>query len=650
MNRLPVHPTPKPRRLRWIWMLLSGLAVVAVALLIRFGLPGRQAEADGPQRLAANDRSGAATAKSAAGPKQPASVVAVVDGQQLSREALAAECLKYHGREVLGSVTNKHLIVQHCQKRGIVISQEELDKEIQQIARRFGVPVDQWLTMLEAERGISAEHYTHDIIWPTIALRKLAANQLQVTDDEVAQEFESRFGPRVQIRLISVGNRKQADEVHAMATAAPNEFARLAGKYSNDVDSASAGGMIPPVRRYAGDPQLERIAFGLQPGEVSDVIPVNSQFLILKCEKHLPGNPPNKGLMSVIEKDIHTSILDRKLRSAGSDLFKELQKTAEIRVVMNDPAESRRMPGVAATVNGQPITLAQLAEECVARHGREVLHRMITRTIVANALKRQQVAISEAELDAEIGRAATAAGVVTKSGAPDIERWTKIFTQQQQVSDTSYRNDIVWPTVALKKLVADKVKLTEADMRNGFEANYGPRVRCRVIVMDNHRRAQQVWDMARRDPSLENFGRLAAEYSVEPGSKALDGQVPPIQMHGGQPALEKEAFGMKPGEISGVIALADKFVILFCEGRTKPVVVEMAEVAKELQSDLHEKKFRVAMAQEFERLQEAAEVENMLDPKASHHPSPKDEAAPGSNQGIATRPTPATPVGGPIRK
>ena len=649
MNSLPVEPAPKRYRHRWLWMLLSGAAVVGVALLIRFGMPGRQAEAEGPQRLAANDRAGAASEKPAVRPKA-SSTVAIVDGQPLSREALAAECLRYHGREVLGSVTNKHLIVQHCQQRGIVISQEELDKEIQQTARRFGVPVDQWLTMLENERGINADHYTRDIIWPTIALRKLAANQLQVTDDEVAQEFESRFGPRVQIRLISVGNRKQADEVRALAAAAPNDFARLAGKYSNDVDSASAGGMIPPVRRYAGDPQLERIAFGLQPGEVSEVIPINSQFLILKCEKHLPGNPPNKGLMAVIEKDIRTTLLDRKLRSAGSDLFKDLQKKADIRVVMNDPAQSQQMPGVAATVNGQPITLAQLAEECVARHGREVLHRMITRTIVANALKRQQQAISEAELDAEIGRAAMAAGVVTKEGAPDIERWTKIFTQQQQVSDTSYRNDIVWPTVALKKLVADKVKVTEADMRNGFEANYGPRVRCRAIVMDNHRRAQQVWDMARRDPSLENFGRLAAEYSVESGSKSLDGQVPPIQMHGGQPALEKEAFGMKPGEISGVIALADKFVILYCEGRTKPVVVEMADVAKELQIDLREKKFRVAMAQEFERLQEVADVENLLDPKASHHPSPKDETAPGNGQGIATRPIPATPVGAPIRK
>jgi hypothetical protein len=107
---------------------------------------------------------------------------------------------------------------------------------------------------------------------------------------------------------------------------------------------------------------------------------------------------------------------------------------------------------------------------------------------------------------------------------------------------------------------------------------------------------------------------------------------------------------MKPGEISGVIALADKFVILFCEGRTKPVVVDEAEVANELRLDLHEKKYRVAMAQEFERLQEAADVENMLDPKASHHPAPKDESPAGKGPGIATRPVPATSVDGTSRR
>ena len=41
--------------------------------------------------------------------------------------------------------------------------------------------------------------------------------------------------------------------------------------------------------------------------------------------------------------------------------------------VINDEQLSRKMPGVAATVNGRPIGLEVVAEECIQRYGEEVL-------------------------------------------------------------------------------------------------------------------------------------------------------------------------------------------------------------------------------------------------------------------------------------
>ena len=46
---------------------------------------------------------------------------------------------------------------------------------------------------------------------------------------------------------------------------------------------------------------------------------------------------------------------------------------------------------------------------------------------------------------------------------------------------------------------------------------------------NNLRRAQEVWDMARRTPTVENFGELAGKYSIERSSRALLGEVPPIR-------------------------------------------------------------------------------------------------------------------------
>ena len=189
----------------------------------------------------------------------------------------------------------------------------------------------------------------------------------------------------------------------------------------------------------------------------------------------------------------------------------------------------------------------------------------------------RQVTVTEAELDAEVARVASLMVRPLPDGSPDVKAFLKTVVEKQGMTVDVYRHDAVWPTVALRKLACAKVQVTEEDVQNGFEANYGPRVRCRAIVLGQLRRAQQVWEMARKQPTAENFGDLAAQYSIEGSSRALRGEMPPIAKHCGQPMLEKEAFALKPGEMSGVIQLGDKFIILFCEGYTKPEMVEYGQ-------------------------------------------------------------------------
>ena len=201
-------------------------------------------------------------------------------------------------------------------------------------------------------------------------------------------------------------------------------------------------------------------------------------------------------------------------------------------------------------------------------------------------------------------------------GSPDVAAFLKTVVERQGMTVEVYRRDAVWPTVALRKLTSAKVQVTEEDVRNGFEANYGPRARCRVIVLSQLRRAEQVWEMARKHPTADYFGDLAAQYSVEGSSRALRGETPPIAKHCGQPVLEKEAFALKPGEMSGVIQLGDKFIILFCEGYTKPEVVELANVRDLIEEDVRGKKQRLAMSEFFERLQDTASIDNFLSTKS----------------------------------
>ncbi len=205
-------------------------------------------------------------------------------------------------------------------------------------------------------------------------------------------------------------------------------------------------------------------------------------------------------------------------------------------------------------------------------------------------------------------------------GKPDVEAWLELVTKKQGIPLDAYRNEVVWPTCALEKLASGDVEVTDEDLQKGFEANFGPRVRCLAIVFNDERLAQRVFDMARKRNTAEYFGELATQYSVEPGSQAMHGEVPPIKKNGGQPSLEEEAFHLKPGELSGLVKVGDKFVLLRCEGHTKAADVKFAEVRDDIYKDLREKKLHLAMGACMERLQEAATIDNYL-AGTSHSPA-----------------------------
>jgi parvulin-like peptidyl-prolyl isomerase len=568
-------------------------------------------------------------------------VMAVVNGQDIRRDALATACCERYGNEVLEGLVNKRLIQHYCKNRQIEVTDQEVEAEIDRMAKRFKIGKEQWLEMLERERGINAAQYKRDILWPTLALRKCAAKDLVVTDQQLQEAHEAQYGPAVKCRLLVVADRQKAEQLHKQITIQPNDFARLAMQNSIDVNSASIGGLIQPIRHHVGDANIEREVFALQPNQITPIIPVGEQFAILKCEGLVPArNYP----METVREELTDRIQEGKLRDVASTLFKQLQDSSTVQNVWNDPQLRAQMPGVVATINGEQIPYSELAEECLLRYGQEVLDVEISHLLLKQALAKASLVVTDQDLNEEMAHAAKLAGVTNKDGSVDMAKWIETATKEQGVSKDQYLRDSVWPSAALKKLTGNSVKVMPDDLDKGFQANYGERVRCRAIVLGNMRKAQEVWGKARQNTSMDYFSDLAEEYSVEPSSKALRGEVPPIRRHGGQPQLEDVAFELKPGELSGVIQLGDKFVILKCEGRTQPVEVNQQEVQAILREDIFEKKLRMAMGEKFEDIRNKSRIDNFLAGTSQAPDRVKSEPGQSPRLDEAVRPTSGTPT------
>ncbi len=540
--------------------------------------------------------------------------VAVVNGDPIVRKTLADATVARYGREVLDTMINQHLILQACQQQGVEVTNQEVSEEVYRIAKKFNLSLDSYLQLLQKERDISPNEYSSEIVWPMLALRRLVADKVQVTEEEFNKAFISQYGEAVKCRMIMVADRAKADELHRQAVANPAGFGELAKQKSEDEMSMSVGGLIPPIRRYNGDSRLEEAAFALQDKGISPVLQLGDQWIILQAERRIAAHSPSPKAMPLIKEQIQDRLRDGKMKTAASELFAQLQKDAKVVHVLGDADQSKQYPGVAAIINGQQISIATLAGKCVKRHGAEVLEGEINRRLLAQALRKAKKEVTQEDLNAEITRAALRFGFVREDGSADVQAWMESVTRDGNTTEETYIADSVWPSVALAKLVEEQVQVTDEDLRQGFESAYGPRVEVLAIVLSDQRSAQKVWEMARDNPTDEFFGSLAAQYSVEPVSSSNFGKVPPIRKHGGQGALEKEAFRLKPGDLSGIVATGGQYIILRCQGFTAPVVTDPADVREELVRDLTQQKRRDAMMARMDGLVKSSEIDNFFAP------------------------------------
>ena len=320
-------PTPKSRATarggKLFWIL--GGAVTAVALIaIGFQLLRQnEAVAETAEDAAARQAQEAHIAKLRQRP------LARVGKQVINYDAVANECFIRYGDEVMETMVNRLIIQQACEERGIEITATRVDAEVLKIAKKFNLTPDNWYAMLHSERGLTPDQYRRDVIWPMLALKALAGNDVDVTKDDLAKAFESAYGPRVEAKMIMLDNFRHAESVWAEAKKKPEDFERLAQEHSIEPNSRALGGTVPPIRKHSGNSEIVKRAFSMKPGEVSPVIQVApGRFVILKCEGFT--DPVVKEMTPEVQQELYTSLIEEKTQVAVAKVFEQLKK--EIRV------------------------------------------------------------------------------------------------------------------------------------------------------------------------------------------------------------------------------------------------------------------------------------------------------------------------------
>ena len=364
-------PTAKPTK-KPLGVLLACLFLVAICVAIRYYWGADPANADPADRnsgAASQNSNQSSRAGSTADGKQPGNrgssaqtddwsengsgrpvpaVVATVNTQRITREDLARECLRHYGNEVLESMVNKHLIVQECRRQGITVTRAEVDAEIERMAKRFSIPVDQWLKMLKQERNVTPEQYANDIIWPTLALRKLAGERLTDQPRGVGQGVRDavrRGGPR------PLDRRQRSGEGEEVAGPGGGQAGAISATWPRTTPKTPPApalkGVIQPIRKHGSYKEIEDAVFNMADGEVSPVIHAGGQYVILKREG--PAARPAGAASSRLRRSWRRSSATARCTRWPKTSSSSCRTSAKIENVWNDPAKRAQMPGVAAT-------------------------------------------------------------------------------------------------------------------------------------------------------------------------------------------------------------------------------------------------------------------------------------------------------------
>ncbi len=532
----------------------------------------------------------------------------------ITRQELGDYLIARQGADKLPLLVNRRIIDDACRGQHIDVTPVEVEAEMVEALK--GVPGNrrEFLNQLLKERHLTFYEWKEDVLRPKLLMTKYCRSRVSVSDEEVQKAFEACYGDKVECLMIRWPESEQAKahEVYGLVRNNAEEFDRQA-RQQKDTDLAASGGRLKPFGRYStGNEALEKAAFSLQPGEVSPLLGWGKDVVILKCLRHLPADTTKK--LEDVRAFLQREIIERKLQVDIATVFSELRTKANPQLLLPEPeapasgvASAPRAPVVATLYGNTPIMREELGEFLIARYGAGKLELLVNKRIIDRACQARGIQVGEADIDAVQKDTLEALNL-------DLDKFKKQLLREHHMSLYEWRQDVIRPKLLMTKLSRDRVRVTEDDLKQGFEAYYGEKIECRLIMWPKNEKhiAEKLYPQIRN--SDEEFIRIAKQ---QPSGRLSGnaGYIGEIGRHTtGNPELEREVFSLREGEISSIIGTPEGFVVVKCLKRIPPNTTKKLDdvVRAGLEKEIMEKKVQQEIPVVFQELRKEANANLLL--------------------------------------
>lgn len=274
-------------------------------------------------------------------------------------------------------------------------------------------------------------------------------------------------------------------------------------------------------------------------------------------------------------------------------------------------ATTTSRPGaeVIVTVNGQPIYRDRLNDLLLRTHGLSMAQQLIAMELVNQAAARENLTASEAETKAEEDQ------TLLELFGPSIQadQREQLFEQlltERKISHEQWEMTLR-RNVLLAKLAEPGITVTDQQLRQEFEGEYGRKVEVRHIQCESLTAAQEILTKLGEGA---DFAELAAKQSTNPTGRD-GGLLPPIGANSSlvPPALRQAAMAMKNvGEVSQPIQIGTALHILRLERVIDPLDVRFEDVKDKLTAAVRRRATRRSQQQILLDLIQSAQKEGRI--------------------------------------
>ena len=264
--------------------------------------------------------------------------VATVNGAAITKDQLYDAMIDYVGTAALDNLILEELVSQEATAASVTVSEADIDFEVDTIRGYY--PSEE-----EFQAALKQNNYTIDKLRDdmklNVMIRKVLEPRTNVTDESIQEYYDANkysLGDtpiEVQASHILVDTQEEADSILAELKNGA-DFAELAKAKSKD-GSASVGGDLGFFQYGQMIPEFSKAAFELEINEISEVVPSQYGFHIIKKTDVTEGTVPT---FDEKKDDIRTLLVGQETQTLSSAWLEEIRTKATITNTLADEAET----------------------------------------------------------------------------------------------------------------------------------------------------------------------------------------------------------------------------------------------------------------------------------------------------------------------